>query len=343
MSEDLTIRQLSQDAWPEVAGEFRDLGFEQTMTYGRAAADRVGARAQYLVVERAGKPIAAALARVRGLPLLGRGIAWIASGPLALPRAGAAPSPDDMRDILAALRRDLVDRQGHVLRLRLPVIAGHDPEAMDRAAAAAGFVPTDRAAPYLSVVTDLSQPEEALMAALHGKWRGHLRKALKFELTLDHGPIATYGPRFERLYQEVSAAKGFDPDISPTFYYGLDGPDFSHEVLIAQHDGQDIGGITVGFSGEVGVYLFGATTTEQGRRMNAGYFLTWEAYRLAAARGSLCYDLGGIDAGANPSVTEFKRRAGGAEVRAAGPYEAQPAGPGGALIRLAETIHGRLK
>ena len=340
---DLTVRRLDPDAWPGIAGRFRDLGHEQTLTYGEAAAARIGAHAQYLVVERAGQPVAAALARVRALPVLGRGIAWIAAGPLISPQEGAAPSPDDVAAILAALRGELVGRQGHVLRLRPAITADLAPEAMDRAAAAAGFAPTDRAAAYLSIVTDIAQPEEALMAALHGKWRNCLRKALKSGLTLEHGPIADLSPRFERLYQEVRGAKGFEPDIPPDFFYGLDGPDFAHEALIARHEGQDIGGMTVGLAGETGVYLFGATTTAEGRRTNAGYFLMWEAYRLAAARGCRRFDLGGIDAEANPMGAQFKRRAGGAEIRAAGPYEARPAGAGGALIGLAETVHGRLK
>ena len=45
--------------------------------------------------------------------------------------------------------------------------------------------------------------------------------------------------------------------------------------------------------------------------MRPGYFLQWAALGLARARGCLWYDLGGVDADANPDVTRFKTRMNG--------------------------------
>ncbi|PWE32894.1 hypothetical protein DDZ14_07315 [Maritimibacter sp. 55A14] len=338
----LLPRAVTPADWPAVSQAFRDLTFEQTLTYGQAAARRIGAETQFLALDdEGGTPVAAACLRLKRVPGLGRGIAWIAAGPLMCGTGAPPPEPAQIQAILAALRAH-VTQAGHILRLRLPATAGHDPQTMDEAAARAGFHPSTRAAAYRSVAIDLKQDEDALLAGLHGKWRNPLRGALKAGLELETGPIAEMSGRFDALYRQVQAAKGFNPEIPPEFYYDLEGPDFAHGVLIARKDGTDLGGFTLGLAGGTAVYLFGATA-EAGRKLNAGHFLMWQAMLHARARGMHCLDLGGIDAEANPTVTRFKRRTGGAEVTAPGPYEARPTGPGAALVGLAETVHAKLR
>ena len=70
---------------------------------------------------------------------VGRGIAWIASGPLLLPLDGPAPEPTVIAEVFVALRQELAVRQGHILRLRLPGIAFHDEREIAVIAKAAGF------------------------------------------------------------------------------------------------------------------------------------------------------------------------------------------------------------
>ncbi len=275
------------------------------------------------------------------MPVLKRGIVWIAAGPLTCHRDQANPDPATLQAILATLQ-DYVHQDGHVLRLRFPTPALHDTEALNDLAAREGFAPTDNSPSYQTVLIDLETDEDALMRALHGKWRNPLRNALKAGLELETGPVATLSERFHLLYEQVQEAKGFQTNIPPEFYYPLSGPDFDHEVLIARKDGADIGAMTIGHAGSNAVYLFGATS-DAGRRLNAGHYLMWRAMLHCRARGSKYLDLGGIDPNMNPSVTRFKQRTGGMDVTAPGPYEAWPKGLTGRLIGLAESLHGKLK
>ncbi len=321
---EFSLRQIGPEDWSQVTKQFSDLTFEQTSTYGKAAAERVGAADEYWIIEHEGAPVSAAVVRIKRIPLIGHGIAWIASGPL-LQKNGRPPVSDEhLQTILSTFRAEFADRQGHVFRFRPSLYQLdsqlHDPVAFEEAATKAGFQITCNAPTYQTVVTRLDKGEENLMSSLHGKWRGHLRKALKQDLELDVGEIGELSKRFESLYTTVSQEKGFAPEIPPSFYYHLGGPDFTHKVLIAKKDGRDLGAITLGLSGSNATYLFGATNDE-GRRANAGYFLTWNGYLRAREWGILNYDLGGIDAETNPMVTEFKRRAGGIELRAPGPFE----------------------
>lgn len=342
MTTPLTLQTIAPLDWPGISEAFRDLTYEQSLTYATAAAARIGANAQFITLANpSGQPIAAACIRVKRVPGLGRGIAWIAAGPLVQRRGQPDVNPDDLREVLAALRT-YAQSAGHILRVRFPAPSQHDNKALAQLAAQEGFAQTTRAPSYRTVIVDCAQDEDTLMRALHGKWRNPLRNALKAGLELEHMPIPEGAERFDTLYREVQAAKGFDPDIPPAFYYALKGDDFTHEVLIARKDGVDIAGMTLGRAGSNAVYLFGATS-DAGRRLNAGHYLMWQSILRCRALGMETFDLGGIDPDANPSVTRFKQRTGGAETAAAGPYEFRPNGFYPALIGLAETAHTRLK
>lgn len=338
----LTVREVVDVDWPAYAQQFRDLSFEQSLTYGHAATARIGGMMRCLVLERDGQLIAAAQVRTKTLPVLGRGIAWIASGPLLLPLDGPIPDPDVIAEVFTALRAELVLRQGHILRLRLPGIAFHDHTEICRVANATGFAPTNRASVYRSIAIDLNQDEAVLMAALNGKWRTDLRYAQKSGLTLETGNSPEMQARFLVLFRDIQAAKGFAPDITPEFHFALSGPDLHYDILIITKDGQDMAGIVIGTSGRCTVYLFGATA-EAGRALRAGYMLTWEGIRLAQQRGMHWYDLGGVDFDENPDVARFKDRMNGRKIEAAGPYETYSEGPLAHLIKALEALRAKLR
>ena len=338
----LTVRDVTETDWPGYAQQFRDLSFEQSLTYGRAATARIGGKMRCLVLERDGQPVAAAQVRIKTLPGLGRGIAWIASGPLLQPLDGPAPDPAVIAEVFAALRTELALRQGHVLRLRLPGIAFYDTVEIAKIAQATGFTPTDRAPAYRSIAIDLSQDEAALMTALNGKWRTDLRYAQKSGLTLEVGRSPDMQARFLVLFRNIQAAKGFAPDITPEFHFALSGPDLGYDILIITKDGKDLAGIVIGTSGLCTVYLFGATA-EAGRALRAGYMLTWEGIRLAQSRGMHWYDLGGVDFDGNPDVARFKDRMNGQTIEAAGPYETHSGSLIAHLIKALETLRAKLR
>lgn len=329
MPVDLVVTEIHTSEWPAIVGRFSDLTFEQSLAYSRAAAARIGGELRLLAVEHQGQPVAVAAVRLKRVPGLGRGIAWCPSGPLLCRLGTAAPQADEIVGILSALCEEVCGHRGHVLRLRLPGTSlsgtGLDETAL---AKAAGLSPWAGRPPYRSFVLDLTQGEDRLMQRLNGKWRTDLRFALKSALTLERGDDEGLRRRFLALFDTIQQQKGFRPEIPPEFHFALAGPscpaDYGLDILIARHAGQDVAGIVVGTSGPTATYLFGATG-EAGRPLRAGYFLTWEAIRLAAARGVLWYDLGGVDFATNPDVSRFKERMGGEAIEAHA-FEARPSG-----------------
>lgn len=343
MNISLSLTQnIPAEGWSALSNQFSDLTYEQSLTYSQAAAKRIGAEVLFLRIERGGALVAAAAVRIKKVPGVRRGIAWIASGPLIMPYEGPLPDEALYFDVLSTLHEELVVRKGHILRLRFPGIAFQEPEKISVIAARAGFVPAPHVAMYQSFAIDLRLDEGDLMKTLNGKWRTDLRYALKSELTLESGYSPNLMERFLVLFREVQEIKGFCPDISPEFHFALQGSDFRRDILIATKDGVDIAGIVTGSCGQSAIYLFGATS-EAGRRLRAGYFLTWQAINLARSRGLVWYDLGGVDFKANPSVARFKERMNGRRIFAAGPYEAQPVGILPYIIRGLETLRAKMK
>lgn len=342
----LQVREIPREdwskSWPVIAGEFADFSFEQSLTYAQAAARRIGADLRFLTVTEGNRVTACACVRIKSIPGLGRGIAWIASGPLMVPLEGPAPEPHHITAILAALREKIAVQDGHILRLRLPAAAFHDVDTIDAMIGEARYQPSDRAPVYHSVAVDLSMDNDALMKSFNGKWRGHLRYALKSDLVLEQGRGADFQARFMALFEEVQQAKGFSPDITPEFHFSLEGTDYSWEILIATKDGKDIAGIVIGWSGKNAVYLFGATA-DAGRKLRAGYFLIWSGLGISQDRGLRWFDLGGIDERANPSVASFKRGLNARPALAAGPYETRGPGWMPKLISGLEALRAKLK
>lgn len=338
----LTIAEIAPGKWPDICAQFSDLSFEQCLTYSQAAADRVGAVPLYLgMYDRAGNLVAAISFRLKTIPVLNKGIAWAPAGPMIHRKDGPAVTADRVREVLETLTHQF-DKIGHILRLRFPVVAPDMGEAIAEHAKALGYIASARAHSYRSVIVDCSADEDMLMRQLHGKWRNLLRKAMKSDCTLHTAPLVQQSVRFDRMYREVQSAKGFQPDITPDFYYELTGPDFQHEVLFARDGNDDVAGMTIGVTGQNAVYLFGATT-QRGRQLNAGYFLMWEAILACKRKGVRWLDLGGIDPTSNPEVTRFKLRTGGTDVVAPGPFEYRPRGLSAGLILLAERAYSKLK
>jgi hypothetical protein len=260
------------------------------------------------------------------------------------PEGGAAPDAAARGRILATLRAALVGREGHLLRLRPAAAAPEDAAAWDAAAAEAGFAPTARAKSYRSYALDLAMEEETLLMVSSGSWRRHLRAAMRAGLEVERGRAEErgLGARFRALYDEMRGFKSFEEGLAPEFFFALDGPDFGHVILMARKEGRDVAGVVSGDAGRSSVYLFGATGRE-GRELRAGYLLAWEGALRAKAAGLDRYDLGGVDEAENPEGFRFKSRAGGAEIRAAGPFEARPAGPLPRLIEGLEDLRVRLR
>ena len=336
---------LDRAEWGAAVLEFGDYGYRQAWAYGETLARRRGATSEHVAIRRGDETLALADVRIKRLPVVGGGLAYVSGGPLV--RRLDDPGYDLERFGLAidALVHEYVRRRGLTLRVLAPIGLPEWNEAAAGRLEAAGLRHTDRGEHYRTVLLDVDRPADELRASFHRHWRRHLNGAERNGLEVTFGTGADRFEQVARMSEALRARKGFHLELDAGFFADvqreLDGDD-RLVVGIVSRDGEPLAGNITAIHGDTAVYLVGAST-DAALECKASYLMHWRTIELLQERGVPWYDLGGIDPDVNPGVTSFKLRTNGIDVTAAGPYEAVPAGPRGQLTDWAERAYARAR
>lgn len=334
------VRCIDRHEWDERVASFADYNYRQLWPFGEASARRIGASCEHVAIETPEGVIGLADVRIKRLPITG-GIAYITGGPI-VDQANAPRVPEEALLLsLRALRREYVDKRGLILRIA-PAAGTEAWRAMqERVFATVGFIVSDAMRKCRTVLLDLDRPAPDIRADLSQKWRNCLNAAERQGLRVEMGIGASLFEAFGKLFAETLQRKAFKVDLDVMFYEQvqaeLKGRD-QFVLSIARLRGEPVAGHLASMVGDTCVYLLGASNTE-GRAAKASYLLQWKVIEEAKRRDCIHYDLGGIDAEANPGVARFKGRMGGTTMQASGPFELPPRGLNRVLTRNAEKLY----
>ena len=175
--------------------------------------------------------------------------------------------------------------------------------------------------PQETLIIDLTQSEEDILAAMHGKTRYNIRLAERkgVEIKNYRFPSADiHRDMFRRLLGETAARDGFR--AHPKEYYKklleIRSDSFSNELFFAEYRGETLAAAMVNFHrsetsiGGAATYLHGASGTMY-REVMAPHLLHWRIMQEAKKRGCVAYDLWGVDEKRWPGITRFKKGFGG--------------------------------
>ncbi len=342
MQSNATIQLFDQDKWQSIAARFLDYSYQQSWAYGEALARRDGAVCEHVAVTAFGEVIGAACVRIRTIPLVGCGIAYISGGPL-VRRADSNDDIDRLHRSLEALRAEYADRRGLILRILAPIATADWNDAVSGAYAAAGWAVAEHSRSYRTFLLDIDRPLDDIRAGCSKYWRRNLRRAEKKTFNITTGTTSEYFEPIRKLYQQLLHRKSFLVGLDADFYAELQGSLRSDEHLVASLVESDDGphaGLIYSMLGDTCVPLVLASD-QTGLRDYAVYLLQWSSIEIAQSRGMRQYDLGGIDPEGNPGVYNFKKGLRGVDLRSPGPFEAIPSGVRCAVTRGAETIYRR--
>ena len=338
-----TVRSVTEAAeWSALARPLWGYGYRQTWSYGRELARVRGAVDEHVLVSGGGRVIGAAAVRVKQLPVLGGGLAYVSGGPLLSinPEDGAFASA--LSGTLQALEEEYTARRGCVLRIALPLVKEGQPAPVEAVFQAAGFRLNERRVlPYRTIRIDLAPPLDKTRSQLAQKWRNALNGALRQGLSVSVHDDADSIERFAALFDTFIVRKGFAVDLGPRDYARIQQalpPEERLVVQLVEQDGELVAGHISSMLGDTCVYLLGATSPA-GLRAKAAYLLQWNTITLAKGRGLRWYDLGGIDPVGNPGVYHFKKGLGGEDITTPGPFEVAPHGWRATAVRSAEAVH----
>jgi CelD/BcsL family acetyltransferase involved in cellulose biosynthesis len=294
---EIAVRASSGEAeWRSLmdAAPFGHLPQDFSYVAGKAASGwHAGPR---LVFTAGGRPVAfAAVLELRrfGLKLLNR----VNRGPVLL---DPAPSDDQVLGVYRALRR-AAGRLWTAPLLIAPALGKSEHSV--RLLREAGYIRRQTAS-WRSGRIDLSIDEDAIWKGFGPTFRNRLRSA---ERAGAHLRVADDAAAYEWMidrHLENMREKRFTaagPDLLRAMRHAAPGNILVFQLL---HDGEPVAGMSVVRFGRTAEYHIG-WFGPQGRRLNAGNFLMWNAMREMKRRGVLSFDLGGLKPG--DGYTQFKK------------------------------------
>ncbi len=337
-----SIRHVDHAAWRELAARFLDDNYQQSPAYARAIARRQRAAVEHVVIEHGQEIAGVATIRVRTLPLIGGGIAYVTGGPLT--RQARAGDVRRLGHCLQTLSAEYVERRGLVLRVLAPVGSPPWNERASTAFVGAGMTPTDRSRRYRTLLLEIDRPLDEIRAGCSKYWRRNLRRAEQRPFVVQSGTTVDLFEPIQTLYARLRDRKGFHAPFDADFFRALQ-PDLPGDeqltASVVQLHGEPVAGLVTSMLGDTCMPLLLAVDVE-GLRGYAVYLLQWHSIVMARTRGLSYYDLGGIDPERNPGVYNFKLGLRGHDLCAPGPFERRPPGVRGAVCRGAEAVHRRL-
>lgn len=146
--------------------------------------------------------------------------------------------------------------------------------------------------PPRTIIINIKDDEDALLAKMKQKTRYNIRLAEKKEVTVRAWDDIE---SFHRMMLVTGGRDGFGVH-SLEYYkraYDLFHPKGMCEILVAEYEGKPLAALFVARNGNRAYYLYGASMDEERNRMPT-YLLQWEAMKWAKARGCEEYDLWGV-------------------------------------------------
>jgi len=283
------------DDWHRLMARVPAPHLTQAHAYGEARRTN-GWTPTRVVFEAAGRPVAICQVlekRIAGIRLLSR----VSRGPLFL---DANPTPDTILAVYRALKRGW-GRLGKGALVVAPSLES-TPENLALMRTAGYRVHGE--AGWVSAQVDLTRSEDEIIGSFQPNFRNKLRKCDKLDISLNIGNEPELVEWMIARHEENKRDKAFSA-VDERFLRVLrdaSGQDFT--ILQAIHEGRPVAGISViryGLGAEYFVAWFGP----DGRAINAGNYLLWQAIRHMKSEGVATLDLGGLDP--NSGYSTFKR------------------------------------
>ncbi len=341
LQEKLSLKQLTRSEWDILAPRFSDLSDRQCGSYSERAARTIGAECEFVGVFDADQLIGLANVRIKKLPFIPLGVAYVNYGPLTVRNKEFMIEPFAL--CLCAIAQEYVHRRRLMLRVAPPLSGGHWQPGQLACFESQSFFATKRGKPTETFILDLAKPVEEIRRHLDGKWRSDLSKAERSNVQV----IRTSSPSdfdiFEPLFNNLVERKNFSVPQDLVFFREVQQKAQPYEQFVlhlAWHNNEVIAGHLGSFVGDTATYLLGATNSK-GRELRASFLLQWAVIQYAQSIGKTFYDLGGIDLQNNPNVYRFKQRINGRHAAEIGPYEFAPSSLTRAALAVIEQAYAR--
>ena len=338
MSYTVKIDDFTEEYWRANAAEFADYSIYQTWPYQDHRAENSGCSiARVIVTDENDQVCAMCQVRIKNVKSLGLKVGYVQAGPL------VRDYDDQVRanvSILVELRKALLGNYVNVLRF-VPNLANDSiGSRFGDMLEAAGFRSVSDAAPYRTLVVDISKGEEDFRKGLNKKFRYTLKNVENSEVEVRHSNDESGFEILDRLYSDLKKQKGF---------VGLDTEEFSRpqqeladdekmDLVCVYNKDKPISTALVSNLGDTGIVLL-AAANEEGRKLGGPYLNWYSSAKHSMEAGKRQLDLGGIDPENNLGVYRFKSKLGGKEIYNIGAFDACSSSIINKMWKVSHKIH----
>ena len=245
--------------------------------------------------EQDGEVIACAQVLIRRLPFPFRSLAYIPRGP--------AAAAEQVPEFLTAVGAYVAERHGSVA-LRIEPDWEAD-SAYPAALRAAGFAPSANTILIpRTLVLDLRQDDDALMAAMSKTTRSNVRKALKQDVEYRRVSTAAEFEQVLEIYHSTAERAGFgvyEDDYYRDLFANLGD---SSPIIVAARGDEVLAFVWLARSATTAFELYSGVA-EAGQKLRVNYGVKWSAFQQMRQDGCTRYDFNGL---LNDGVSDFKKQ-----------------------------------
>ena len=298
------IDESNEDAWNNIISNFRDATFNQTWAWCKIMSNDIS----NLVIKRNGSIVAAAILRLKILPVIKQGIAYIGGGPMWRLK-GVEDDIDIFHHIIHALKEEYVIHRGLLLRISANIYTNFtDYQKISTVFETEKFLHTGQILNTMFI--DMHPSLDDLRAGFHKKWRASLKNAEKNNLVIYKGEDDKTFSTFRRIYEEMIHMKQYDTPVDINKYeliFKALPATLKPIIIICESEGIPAAGIVISILGDTAIPMLLASGIK-GRECNAAYLVQWEVLKALKQKNVSSYDLGGCSPEKNFNTYLFKYR-----------------------------------
>jgi hypothetical protein len=333
------VDNFDKGSWHRNVEGFDDANIFQTWPY--VAVHNGSKSLSHLLLKRGDKIVAAAQARIAKIPIVNIGVAYFLYGPMWQVKGGAVDL-EVFGQAVRAIRNEYACRRSLAVRIQ-PLIFNDQASIFDPILAQEGYGHPSTDEPQRTLVIDLNYSLQQLRKGLDQKWRNRLNRGEKNNLDIMEGFDDSLFKLFLELYQNMYDRKNFFETVDIEKYRIIQSnlPDpFKMKIFIAFYEGKPAAGVICSGIGNMGLYLFGATS-DTGLTSQGSYVLQWKALNWLKEKGVTSYNLNGINPITNPGTYHFKSGMcgkNGRDVKHLGLYDTYNGAIKGRIFQIADLM-----
>src|SRR3989344_2110796 len=170
-----------------------------------------------------------------------------------------------------------------------------------------------------TIVIDLLKSEDGLFKEMHPSAQRSLRKTFKKGVTVRRAKSRKDFDSFWNLFFNTAKRKGFYTFPRDWYFYIYNSPQIKSDIFLAEFNGNKAAAAFLIYFKETALYSFGGSIPVIG--LSPLRLLLWETIKYAKNDGFKYFDLMGVDDGAAPGLSRFKRWFGGSKTINIGSYD----------------------